>query len=71
MSHATFLHNRFMPGGTTGHGSHSLFAPAHAPLRAGVNVTRVVEMPLFLGADVHSNIGAHATAIARAAPAPR
>ena len=54
---ATFLHNRFSAGDTTGEGSHSLFAPKLAPVSAGANVTRVVEAPVYIGADVHSNIG--------------
>ena len=55
-THATFLHNRFSGGDTTGAKSRSYFAPESAPLAAALNVTRVVESPLYIGADVHSNV---------------
>ena len=55
-SHATFLHNRFADGDTTGKNQRSYFAPQIAPTALAKGVTRVVESPLYIGADVHSNI---------------
>lgn len=55
-AHATYLHNRFQGSDTTGANSHSRFTTKSAPLSAAAGVTRVVEAPLYIGADVHSNI---------------
>lgn len=55
-SHATFLHNRFADGDTTGKGSHSYFSPAAKRPEEAAQVTKVIESPLYIGADVHSNI---------------
>ena len=54
--HATFLHNRFSGGDTTGRNSRSYFAPGIAPTSAARDVTKVIQTPVYIGADVHSNI---------------
>lgn len=54
--HATFLHNRFQGSDTTGKNSHSRLNVVSAPLTAALGVTRVIDAPLYIGADVHSNI---------------
>jgi hypothetical protein len=55
--HATFLHNRFADGSTTGTGARSKFTPRRLDPSEADSVTRVVEAPLYIGADIHSNIG--------------
>ena len=55
--HGTFLHNRFAGSDTTGENSHSYFTPKPAPLSAALRVTGVIETPVYIGADLHSNQG--------------
>ena len=52
--HATFLHNRFADGGSTGPTRRSRFVPMPAPLSAAAGITRVIESPLYSIADFRS-----------------
>ena len=54
-SRGTFLHNRFVGGGVLGEPSHSYFSPPTLPPAAARGVSRVVESPIYLGADLHPN----------------
>jgi len=52
-----YLHNRFSDGLTTGKASHSLFAPIPKPLALSAATARIQTTPLFVGGDLHSNVG--------------
>ena len=54
-----FLHNRFADGVTTGVGSHSRLHLQTLPaaLHGEVGKAKVVSAPLFIGGDLHGNVG--------------
>ena len=55
--HATFLHNRFADGGSTGPNRRSRFVPMPAPLSAATGITRVIETPLYIGVRLTASAG--------------
>lgn len=55
--HATYLHNRYAPGGTIPPHLHSLLQMRSASRASAANVTKVIKSPLYIGADLHGNVG--------------
>ena len=55
-THGTFLHNRFSDGSQTGTGRRGYFAPEVGSPDLAARVTKVIESPVYIGADIHSNI---------------
>lgn len=53
-----YTHGRFADGATSGVGGHSRWQPVVLPTSAAANVTLTLQLPLYIGADLHSNIGA-------------
>ena len=57
---AVFLHNRFAGGGTLPPKQRSRFEPARVSIAQAMGVVRVVERPVYIAADLHSNFGHNA-----------
>ena len=55
--HATYLHNRFAPGSVLPRSLRSRFELGAVPRAAAANVTRLIAAPLYIQADLHSNVG--------------